>query len=194
MAGTWKVYLGNLWGSFRVGSSKALLLVSPGELKISDAGTVELSARYDPPGSGWRALVAAIITGILVTLVAQATGGCAGPGWLLWYILIILIRRQPLTLNLENSENVVVDAVSRRLGFLIDFRGVKRWVAFEIKENFDPVVQSVRATMAAPISEGKIARRLRAAMIFVLVVMVLFAFLIFLSILIPVMYRSRVRP
>lgn len=126
MAGIWRVHLGNLWGGFRVGSNKAVLLVSPGDLKVSDAGTIDLSARYDPPGSGWRALVAALITLVVVVLLAQAMGSCAGPGWLLWYILFIFIRRHPVTLNLEQSESVVVDAVSRRLGFHTDLwaRGV----------------------------------------------------------------------
>ena len=194
MAGTWRAYLGNLWGGFRVGPNKAALLVSPGDLRMSDEGAVELAARYDPPGSGWRALVAAIITGILVAIVAQATGACAGPGWLLWYIIIILMRRQPVTLNLEKAETVVVDPTTRRLGFFTDFQGAKRWVAFEIKENFEAALQSIRATMSAPISEGKIARRLRAATIAFIVALVFFAVMIFLSIFIFMIYRSRVRP
>jgi hypothetical protein len=193
MAGTWKAYLGNLWGGFRVDSDKALPLVSPGELKISDAGTIQLSARYDPPGSGWRALVAALITLILIVLVAQAIGGCAGPGWLLWYLLIIFVRRQPVLLNLEKSERVVIDAASHRLAFLADFLGGKRWIAFEIKENFDAVVQGISATIGTPVSEGKIARRLRAATVFVLVSMVVVAVLVFLSIFLFMMYGSTVR-
>lgn len=194
MAGKWRAYLGNLWGGFRVGSDKALALVSPGDLRISDNGTIELSARYDPPGSGWRALVAALITLVLIVLVAQATGGCAGPGWLLWYILIIFIRRQPVRLNLEKAESVVIDPATHRLAFLTNFLGAKSWVAFEIKENFDTVMQSISATIGTPLSEGKIVRRLRAATVFVLVSMILFVVLVFLSIFIYLMYRSTARP
>lgn len=194
MASTWKASLGNLWGGFRVGKNKALPLVSPGEFKISDKGTVELSARYDPPGSGWRALVASLITLILVVLVAQATGACAGPGWLLWYIVITLVRRQPVNLNLENSESIVMDSGHRRLGFLVDFLDRKQWVAFELKENFDVAVQSLRATVPAPITEGQIVRRFRAATIFVIVAVLLFAVMIFLSVFVYMMYRSSARP
>jgi hypothetical protein len=194
MAGTWRAYLGNLWGGFRVGSNKAVLLVSPGELKTSDAGTIELSARYDPPGSGWRALVASLITLIVIVLAAQATGFCAGPGWLLWYILIVFMRRRSAVLGLEDSEAITVDTANHRLGFLTEFMGAKRWVAFEIKENFDAAVQSVSATFSAPISEGKIARRLRAATVFVFVAVAFVALMIFLSIFIYLMYQSRVRP
>jgi len=193
MAGKWKARMGNLWGGFRVGSNKALPLVNPGEFKISDNGTIELSARYDPPGSGWRALVVAIVTGILVTIVAQATGFCAGPGWLLWCILIILIRRQWVSLNLENSESVVVDSANHRLGFLTDFQGEKRWVAFEIKENFDLLVQSITAVVPAPVAEGKIARRLRAATVAVLVTLAILVVMILLSILVVMRYRSTFR-
>ena len=194
MAGTWRAHLGNLWGGFRVGPDKAVPLVSPGELKISEGGIIKLSARYDPPGSGWRALLAALITFVLVVLFAQAIGGCAGPGWLLWYILIIFVRRQPVLLNLEGAESVVIDSASRRLAFLVDFLGPKRWVAFEIKENFDVVVQSISETIGMPLSEGKIARRWRTATVFVLVAMVLFVVLVFLSIFIYFMYRSTARP
>ena len=193
MAGKWRAYLGNLWGGFRVGPDKALPLVSPGELKISAGGTIQLSARYDPPGSGWRALVAALISLVLIVLVAQAVGGCAGPGWLLWYILFIYIRRRQVTIDLEKSESVVVDGASRRLGFLTEFLGEKRWVAFEIKENFDTAAQGVSTTITAPISDGKITRRLRAATIFVFVTLGLFAVLIFLSIFLFMLYGSRGR-
>ncbi|MEK6336175.1 MAG: hypothetical protein AABM67_14700 [Acidobacteriota bacterium] len=193
MAGTWNARLGNLWGGFRVGSNKALLLVSPGDFHISDAGKIDLSARYDPPGSGWRALLAALGTLIIVVLLAQAMGTCVGPGWLLWYILFIYIRRRQVTIDLEKSESVVVDAASRRLGFLTEFLGEKRWVAFEIKENFETAVQGVSTTITAPISEGKIARRLRAATIFVFVTLGLFAVLIFLSIFVYMLYGSRGR-
>jgi len=195
MANSWRVQLGNLWGGFRVGSNKTLPLVNPGEFKISDKGTVELSARYDPPGSGWRALIVAIVTGILVTILAQATGFCAGPGWLLWYILIILVRRKPATLTLAQAESVVVDAGNRRLGFLIDFLGGKSWVAFEIPgEQFHNALQSLKATTSAPLSEGQIKRRLKGSTIAIIVMVGLMVVLMIFAIVFPLMYRGRQRP
>jgi hypothetical protein len=195
MANSWRVQLGNLWGGFRVGSNKALPLVNPGEFKISDKGTVELSARYDPPGSGWRALIVAIVTGILVTILAQATGFCAGPGWLLWYILIILVRRKPATLTLAQAESVVVDAGNRRLGFLIDFQGARHWVAFEIPgEQFHEALKSLKATTPAQINEGQIKRRLKGSTIAIIVMVGLMVVLMIFAIVFPLMYAGRQRP
>ena len=195
MTGRWNARLGNLWGGFRVGSNKALPLVNPGEFKISDKGTIELSARYDPPGSGWRALIVAIVTGILVTIVAQATGFCAGPGWLLWYILIILVRRKPATLTLAQSESVVVDAGNHRLGFLIDFQGDKHWVAFEIPgEQFHGALQSVKANMAERCTDGQITRRLKGSTIAIIVMAGLIVLLMIFAIVFPMIYMGRQRP
>jgi hypothetical protein len=195
MAGSWRVQLGNLWGGFRVGSNKALQLVNPGEFTISDKGTVELSARYDPPGSGWRALIAAIATGIVITIAAQATGFCAGPGWLLWYVLIVQMRRRPATLTLAGAESVVMDAGNRRLGFLIDFLGGKSWVAFEIPgEQFHNALQSLKATTSAPLSEGQIKRRLKGSTIAIIVMVGLMVVLMIFAIVFPLMYAGRQRP
>jgi len=195
VARTWKANLGNLWGGFRVGRNKALAIVSPGEFKTSDTGTPELSVRYDPPGSGWRALLLAIATGLVVSILAQAVGFCAGPGWLLWYILIVLMRRRPVILNLAQSESVVVDSGNRRLGFLGDFLGGKRWVAFEIPgQQFQDALQSLKETMAERCTDGEIRRRLRAPMIVIIVIVALTMVMIVFAIVFPLIDKGRRRP
>ena len=195
MTSTWKASLGNLWGGFRLGKNKALPLVSPGEFTISDEGAPELSARYDPPGSGWRALLAAIATAIVITIAAQATGFCAGPGWLLWYILIVLVRRKPITLNLAQSESIVVDSGNRRLGFLGDFLDGKHWVAFEIPgEQFHDALQSLKATLAERCTDGPIARRLKGSTIAIIVIACLTVLIIIFSVVFAMIYMSRGRP
>lgn len=110
MANSWKVTLGTIWRGFKVQGTKAARFVREGVLSVSDDGTLRLSARYDPSGSGWLALLAAIVTGVVATLIAQATGTCAGPGWLLWYIVIVLMRRKSQDVNLQGSESVVIDS------------------------------------------------------------------------------------
>jgi len=194
MARAWRANLGNLWGGFRVGRNKALAIVSPGEFKISDEGTPELSARYDPPGSGWRALLLAIATGLLVSILAQAVGFCAGPGWLLWYFLVVLMRRKPVTLSLAQSESVVVDSGNRRLGFLGDFLGGKHWVAFEIPgEQFHDALQSLKANMAERCTDGPITRRLRASTIAIIVMVAFTVLMMIFAILFPLIYKARRR-
>ena len=195
MPTTWKTSLGNLWGGFRLSKDKALPLVSPGEFTISDEGVPELSARYDPPGSGWRALVAAIATAIVITIAAQATGFCAGPGWLLWYILIVLVRRKPITLNLAQAESIVVDSGNRRLGFLGDFLDGKRWVAFEIPgEQFHDALHGLKATMAERCADGQITRRLKGSTIAIIVIVGLTVLMIIFSVVFAMIYMSRGRP
>ena len=195
MASTWKTNLGSLWGGFRLGKDKVLPLVSPGEFTISDAGMPELSARYDPPGSGWRALLAAIATAIVITIAAQATGFCAGPGWLLWYFLIVLVRRKPVTLNLAQSESIVVDSANRRLGFLGDFLDGKHWVAFEIPGlQFHEALQSLKATMAERCADGQITRRLKGSTIAIIVIACFTVLMIIFAVVFPMIYMSRGRP
>ncbi len=63
---TWRVNLGSMWRGFRVQGTKAAQLVKQGLLRVSNEGTLELSAHYDPLGSGWLALLAAIVIGPMI--------------------------------------------------------------------------------------------------------------------------------
>lgn len=194
MANTWEVSLGSLWRGFKTQGNRAAQLVKQGTLTMSDDGTLELAAKYDPPGSGWFALLAAIVTGILVTVIAQATGGCAGPGWLLWFIIIALMRRRTVNVNLQNSDAVVVDSPNRRLAFHTNFEGKQRWIAFDVIENFDSAAQRVRALMPSRCADGKIDRGLSSSSIVLLVLLVLFAVLIAFSIVAFLIWSSRSAP
>jgi hypothetical protein len=143
---------------------------------------LELSTQYDPPGSGWLALGAALITGILVTLIAQATGACAGPGWLLWFIVIALLRRRTVSINVHEADAAIIDPANRRLAFHADFEGKRRWVAVDVPQNFDEAAQAVTAQMPGRVVQDKIDRALTSGSIALIVLACLFIALILVSI------------
>lgn len=178
---SWKVHLGGLWGGFKVYGGNAAPLANPGELTIYNDGRIELSARFDPSGSGWMALVAAIGTGIFIGIVAQQTGFCAGPGWLPWYLIITLIRRRGTSVFLHDAGNIIVDTSQRRMGFLADCEGQRQWVAFEIKDNFPEALQSLKMIKQTGVTEGKIDRRIKPVTVVGIIVLVFVAIILLIA-------------
>jgi hypothetical protein len=192
MSGTWNVGLGSLWRTYKVQGRRTAPFVKRGTLRAGD-GRLELTTQYDPPGSGWMALGAALITGILVTLVAQATGGCAGPGWLLWFIGIALLRRRTVTLSVQEADAAIIDPANRRLAFHIDFEGKPRWVAVDVPQNFDEAAQAVVTQMPGRVVQDKIDRALTSGSMALIVLAILLGTLILVSI-IAVFVFTVVRP
>lgn len=193
MAGTWNVNLGSLWRTYKIQGQRAAPFVKRGTITAGDE-RLELSTRYDPPGSGWLALGAALITGILVTLVAQAIGSCAGPGWLLWFIGIALLRRRPVTLNLREAESAIVDPANRRLAFRLNFEGKPRWVAVEVPQYFDEAAQEVIAQLPGRAAQDKIDRTLTSGSIALIVLAIVFGVLILVSVIAAFVFMSTRRP
>jgi hypothetical protein len=66
-----------------------------GTLTLGD-GSATLEGVYDPPYSGWIAFLPTIATGVVVGVVASEVGAAAGPGWIIWYLLIREMRKKPL--------------------------------------------------------------------------------------------------
>lgn len=192
MSGNWDVRLGSLWRTFKVQGRRASPFVKSGRLS-ADQGRLELTTQYDPPGSGWLALGAALVTGILVALVAQATGGCAGPGWLLWFIGIALLRRRKVTINLQEADATVIDPANRRLAFQLNFEGKRRWVAVELPQNFDEAAQAVATQMPGRTVQDNINRALTSGSIALIVSGILFGVLILVSV-IAAFFFMAVRP
>jgi hypothetical protein len=66
VAATWKADVGAFLGYLKVNGKGALHLAKPAALNLFEDGRMSFSSRYDPPGSGWMALFAAIGTAIVV--------------------------------------------------------------------------------------------------------------------------------
>jgi len=193
MSQSWNVRLGSLWRTRKVQGRRAAPFVKSGTLTVSPGG-LELTTKYDPPGSGWIAAGAAIITGILVLVAAQQLGFCAGPGWLLWFIGIAMLRRRTVTLNLQEADRAIVDPANRRLAFHLNFEGKQRWVAFDVPENFEEAAQAVTTQMSGRVFQDKIARALTSGSIAMIVLGVFFAVMILVSIIAAFVFMSRQRP
>jgi len=171
----WKVNFATFLGGFQVKGKRSIQLLKPGILSLSDKGILQLSGRFDPPGSGWMALLATIITAIVFAFMALARGYTpgfyAGPGWLIWYLIIVLIRREKVSIPLQNSESVVLDPSSRRMGFRTNFTAKDCWVVFEIKDGFEEASKCVRTLLSSRCSNGKIGYKSRLPLIIILAIM-----------------------
>jgi hypothetical protein len=192
MSHTWDVKLGSLWRTYKVQGRRVAPFVKDGTLAARERG-LRLETKYDPPGSGWLAAGAALVTGIVVILGAQTLGVCAGPGWLAWFLGIALLRRRPATLNLNEADAVIADPVNRRLAFHLNYEGKPRWVAFEVTQNFDEAARVVAEEMPGRVAEEKIERALTSGSIALIVIAILFAALILVSIVSAFLFIGRTR-
>lgn len=193
MSQTCNVKLGSLWRTHKVQGRRAAPFVKAGELTASH-GRLDLTTKYDPPGSGWLAAGAAFLTGILVILGAQALGVCAGPGWLLWFIGIAMLRRRTVTLNLLEADAAVIDPANRRLAFHGNFEGKSRWVAIDVPANFEEVAEAVTVQLQGRVVQDRIERALTSGSIAMIVIAILFALLILLSIIGAFIFMNRRGP
>lgn len=193
MSQTWNITLGSLWRTHKVSGQRAAPFVKAGTLTAGE-GHLELTTKYDPPGSGWIAAGAALLTGILVILGAQALGVCAGPGWLVWFIGIAMLRRRTVTLNLLEADAAVIDPANRRLAFHVPFNGKPRWVALEAAENFEAAAQSVASQLNGRVVQDKIERTLTSGSIAMIVMAILFAVLMVISIIGAFIFMNRRAP
>ena len=193
MSQTWNVKLGSLWRTFKVQGRRAAPFVKAGELTAA-AGRLDLVTKYDPPGSGWLAAGTALVTGILVIIGAQALGVCAGPGWLLWFLGIAMLRRRAVTLNLMEADAAIIDPANRRLAFHGNFEGKPGWVAIEISANFDEAAQAVTAQLPGRVVQDRIERALTSGSIAMIVIAILFGVMILVSIIAALIFMSRRPP
>lgn len=157
----------------------------PGSLDLSGPATfwvspqLMLQAYYNPPGSRWIALGATILSWLFVVIVSQAIGFAAAPGWLIWLLLIRRWRRRFERLFLDYSEKVIIDNRSRRMAFLSQFRGKKRWVAFGFNKDFEEAAQLVRTIAADKCQDSKI-RYFMSPLLFFLICLLTVLLLVFL--------------
>ena len=190
MFNSWNVRLGSLWRTYKVQASRAAPFVKEGTLTQTDHG-LELIARYDPPGSGWMAAGAALVTGIIVVIAAQALGSCAGPGWLLWFLGIALLRRRTVTLNVQEADRAIIDPANRRLAFHVEFEGKPRWVALDVPQDFEAAGQAVAAQLQGRVFQDKIERALTSGSIALIVLASLFVAMILFSLLAVFVFMAR---
>jgi|GEM_PF-2135824 len=189
MANTWNVTLGSLWRTYKVQGGRAGPFVKTGTLTAT-AERLELTTKYDPPGSGWLAAVAALVTGVVVVIGAQQLGFCAGPGWIFWFIGIALLRRRTVTLNAREADAAIIDPANRRLAFRLNFQGKMRWVAVDVPQDFEGAGQAVATQMAGRVVQDKIERALTSGSIALIVLAIAFAVLILISVIAAFVFMS----
>ena len=79
-------------------------------------------------------------------MVATLNAGAA-PGWLVWYLIIVAIRRQRISLNLSDASSIAVDCATSRIAFQMHFRDRQQWFAIQLKDGFDQVSDELHRTL-----------------------------------------------
>ena len=158
MAESYDIAMGGFLGSFTGGRGKALRLQQPIRLWRGSEEDLCLSGRYDPPGTFLLAFLLTIGTAVAVFALAQALGFMAGPGLLVWYLIIRHVRRRDLVLHLEKAKKVVIDTRAERLAFLVDREDADAWIAFRVNHRFDELAEFARAMEGAACEEAHVKR------------------------------------
>jgi competence protein ComGC len=133
-------------GRFSAGPGKRVTLISPTAL-LAENRTAKLKSRIQKPGAAWLALVASVITFIIVIVVAQAIGFAAGPGYLIWYYIFSRNRRTEIELDLAASLEVVADDTRQRIAIRIPVEGTTAWIGLNPKGDY-PRVRSLLSGIA----------------------------------------------
>jgi hypothetical protein len=143
-----------MFGGFRAEGKTGWQLTPPTLLRESPEGKLEMLGKYDPPGSGWLAVGASIVTFIVVFAIAQFTGFMAGPGWLVWYYIIRATRREDVTMDLTNAEDVLLDDNKKRMAIRTEFNGRSKWMIFGVNQDYEGEAALVRSTYGTRVREG----------------------------------------
>jgi general secretion pathway protein G len=177
-------------GRYSAGAGGRFLLLPPCSLDVSN-GRAKLSARYQKPGAGWRALLATVITFIVVAVAAQALGFAAGPGFLIWYWIFSRRLRGDIELDLATAQEAVADDRSLRVAFLIPVEGKPAWVGFGSKDDYAQILSTLRSVPGLNIKSGNVKKSTSLLLVWILAVIFFIAIVAAVSI--PSLIEARKR-
>src|SRR5690606_25675635 len=84
-------------------------------------------------------------------------GFVAAPGWLVWYIILVLVRRRNIAVNLDNAKSIIVDPATSRVAVHAPIEGRDRWFALQLASDFEPVSKTLNAAFLQKVSQGTVA-------------------------------------
>lgn len=168
-------------GRYRGGAGTRFLLLPPCSLEVAN-GRAKLSARYQKPGAGWRALLASVITMIVVAVVAQALGYAIGPGFLIWYWIFSRKLRAEIDLDLATAQEAIADDRTQRMAFLIPVEGKPVWVGFGAKDDYARILPVLQGVPGLNIKSGDVKKSKSVLLVWVLVVIFFIAIVAAISI------------
>ncbi|MGE0607151.1 MAG: hypothetical protein AB7O62_08675 [Pirellulales bacterium] len=156
---SWPARGGTFFGPYRVHGRNSVGLARNATISILEDDRVVVDGKYDPPGTLLLAFLATILGLVFFVVMLRALGFAAAPGWLVWYIIILLIRRRPVTFNLKTAEAIVTDSSASRVAFKAPLGGRSRWFALQVRERFGDVLATLKTAVPPErLSEGPIAR------------------------------------
>ncbi|MFH1614507.1 MAG: zinc ribbon domain-containing protein [Planctomycetota bacterium] len=155
-----KIKYEKLWSlsakKYKGGSGKAIKIAGQPSISYSTSSGFILKGRYDPPCTGWWAILATIITGIVITALAQAFGFMAGPGYIIWYYIIRSKRRRDINEKLQNIKEVVFDNERKSLALFTQFQDKNVWLGFRVEKDYEKLVNAFSAVLKERCRAGKL--------------------------------------
>lgn len=141
---------------YKGGSGKAIKIAGQPSISYSTSSGFILKGRYDPPGTGWWAILATVITGIVITALAQAFGFMAGPGYIIWYYIIRSKRRRDINEKLQNIKEVVFDNERKSLALFTQFQDKNVWLGFRVEKDYEKLVNAFSAVLKERCRTGRL--------------------------------------
>lgn len=149
-------------GPVLVNGEKALRLTSGTSLHSRDGNTFILSGYHHPPATLFMAIGLTIITGIIARAFMPRTMPPILPGWLFWYVILVIVHRVRLDINLDSVEAIGVDPETSRIAVRTLFNGDQRWLVLaphangqrccaELTRHFENKEQQVKITAPSPL-------------------------------------------
>ena len=152
---TWNVSFRGFLSTF-FSIRKVERIRGPGTLSLISGKELILSAKDNPPGSGWLALLATIGTMIVGSALAKLFGCVIAPGWLIWYLIIRSVRRRDVDLCLNDAQRLELNPKNGWMRFLLLVGYKPTWVSFQIKEDFEEIANILRETSGSRYEEKAI--------------------------------------
>ena len=160
------------------GKGRFTRVASPCEFDFKPGESPYLDVHYCPPSNGWLALLATVITAVVVQAVAQVTGFMVGPGLIIWYWIINQVRRQKIVIDLSKAEQILADPERKEMGVFTNVAGKDTWIGVRCGEHFQPVFAHLQASGSVALQSGKLITSQRGMLVVLICLLAFLAFII----------------
>ena len=194
------------WKVTAIFSSRTPKLVghrNPAVLWQSESGTMTLETKYDPPGSPWLALLGTTVIVVIAAIVAGPSGsligGIGGGGIVVAYALIRWWRQRDTKLELNATDQTIVDEKQATIALLTPIDGTPRWIVLQFNHDFPSAKSAVQNMMGSKYQEnsngstcqvGHVSRVNRSLVVFLVVIVSVFVIAFVVAVLMGTVFVS----
>ncbi|MCE9519238.1 MAG: DUF4339 domain-containing protein [Verrucomicrobia bacterium] len=146
-------------------------IASPCEFDFKPGEPPNLKVNYYPPSNWWLACLATFVTGVVV----KAGVLVVGPGIIVWYLLINLVRHQNIVIDLSKAELILADVEKKEMGVFTNVAGKDTWIGVKCGKQFQPIFAHLQASGTVAIQSGKLISSQRVALIVLICLLAILA-------------------